>query len=67
MVRSVWPAVTPYRWQLAAETWGNLMSIIKAYTALEHLLAILHRNQYSYQGRSEKCGRLGQAKNLLFF
>jgi hypothetical protein len=28
----------------AAETcWGNLMSIIKAYNTLEHLLVILHR------------------------
>jgi hypothetical protein len=32
------------RWQLAAETCrGNLMSIVKYYNTLEHLLVILHR------------------------
>jgi hypothetical protein len=35
---------TERRWQLVAETCrGNLMSIIKAYNTLEHLLVILHR------------------------
>jgi hypothetical protein len=29
----------------AAETWGNLMSIIKAYNTLENLLVILHRKK----------------------
>jgi hypothetical protein len=36
--------VTPWRWQLPAETrQGNLMSIIKAYNTLERLFVILHR------------------------
>jgi hypothetical protein len=36
--------VTPWRWQVAAETCrGNLMSTIKADITLEHLLVILHR------------------------
>jgi hypothetical protein len=42
--------VTPWRWQLHAETcWGNLMSITKAYNTLEHFFVILHRKiQYIY-------------------
>jgi hypothetical protein len=46
--------VTAWRWQLAAETRrGNLMSIIKAYNTIKHLLAIFHGKRqnarYSYQ------------------
>jgi hypothetical protein len=57
MVRSVRPAAVP--WQLAAETCrGNLISIIKAYITLEHLLVILHRKKLNpYVGSLYKAGQ----------